>query len=143
MENENAPNLFDNSGVSNRFSNEQNIIISTVLPASPNSLDIAWETNDGIPATSLTLHYRIVGTNEFQIATAMIDAKEFTINDLRAHSEYEVFASVPHGLSGFISNIRKGKYSQHFSSSHRFCIYRLQHYLRRQNIGWATVFTTD
>lgn len=39
----------------------------------------------------------------------MIDAKEYTINDLRAHAEYEVFASVPHGLSGSISNIRKGK----------------------------------
>lgn len=109
MDMDNLPNLYDASGVSSRFSNEQNIIITTVLATSPNSLDITWETNDGIPATSLTLHYRIVGTNEFQIATAMIDAKDFTINDLRAHSEYEVFASVPHGLSGFISNIRKGK----------------------------------
>lgn len=68
----------------------------------------SWETSDGIPATSLTLHYRIVGSNEFQTATAMIDTKENTINDLRAHTEYEVFASVPHGLSGSISNIRKG-----------------------------------
>lgn len=105
---ENSPSLFDAPGMSSRYSNEQNIIITTVLATSPNSLDIAWETNDGIPATSLTLHYRIVGTNEFQLTTAMIDAKDFTINDLRAHAEYEVFASVPHGLSGFISNIRKG-----------------------------------
>lgn len=105
---ENSPSVFDAPGMSSRYSNEQNIIITTVLATSPNSLDIAWETNDGIPATSLTLHYRIVGTNEFQTATAMIDAKDFTINDLRAHAEYEVFASVPHGLSGFISNIRKG-----------------------------------
>lgn len=83
-----------------------------MLATSPNSLDIDWETNDGIPATSLTLHYRIVGSNEFQTATAMIDAKEYTINDLQAHTEYEVFASVPHGLSGSISNIRKGKFEQ-------------------------------
>lgn len=108
IESEIAPNLLDSPGISSRFSNEQNIIITSVLATSPNSLDIAWETNDGIPATSLTLHYRIVGSNEFQTATAMIDAKDFTINDLRAHSEYEVFASVPHGLSGSISNIRKG-----------------------------------
>lgn len=114
-ETENAPNLLDSPGISSRFSNEQNIIITSVLATSPNSLDIAWETNDGIPATSLTLHYRIVGSNEFQTATAMIDAKDFTINDLRSHSEYEVFASVPHGLSGSISNIRKGIQSFFFS----------------------------
>lgn len=99
----------DAIGSLNRFSNEQNILINSVLATSPNSLDITWETTDGIPATSLTLHYRLVGSQDFQIATAMIDAKEYTINDLRAHAEYEVFASVPHGLSGSISNIRKGK----------------------------------
>lgn len=78
-------------------------------------MDVSWETSDGIPATSLTLHYRIVGSNEFQTANAMIDAKEFTINDLRAHTEYEVFASVPHGLSGSISNIRKGLFNYFFN----------------------------
>lgn len=106
---DNVPASLDAIGSSDRFSNEQNILINSVLATSPNSLDIDWETSDGIPATSLTLHYRIVGSNEFQTATAMIDAKEYTINDLRAHTEYEVFASVPHGLSGSISNIRKGK----------------------------------
>lgn len=107
-DNENVPILFDTIGSNDRFSNEQNILINSVLATSPNALDITWETNDGIPATTLTLHYRIVGGNEFQTATAMIDAKEYTINDLKAHTEYEVFASVPHGLSGSISNIRKG-----------------------------------
>lgn len=107
-DNENVPMLFDTIGSNDRFSNEQNILINSVLATSPNALDITWETNDGIPATTLTLHYRTVGGNEFQTATAMIDAKEYTINDLKAHTEYEVFASVPHGLSGSISNIRKG-----------------------------------
>lgn len=108
-DNDNAQNNHDQMSSINRFSNEQNILINSVLATSPNSLDVSWETNDGmIPATSLTLHYRVVGSNEFQTATAMIDAKEYTINDLRAYSEYEVFASVPHGLSGSISNIRKG-----------------------------------
>lgn len=105
---ENVPMPFDTIGSNDRFLNEQNILINSVVATSPNALDISWETNDGIPATSLTLHYRIVGANEFQTATAMIDAKEFTINDLKAHTEYEVFASVPYGLSGSISNIRKG-----------------------------------
>lgn len=93
------------------FSSEQNIFINTVHATSANSLDITWETTDGIPATSIKLHYRIVGTNEFQISNVMINAKEYTISDLRAHSEYEVFASVPYGLSGSVSNIRKGKQS--------------------------------
>lgn len=103
-----VPASLDIIDPNDRFSNDQNILINSVLATSFNSLDIQWEINDGIPATSLTLHYRIVGSNEFQTATAMIDTKEFTINDLRAHTEYEVFASVPHGLSGSISNIRKG-----------------------------------
>lgn len=108
-DNENLPSSLDSTGSSGRFSSEQNILINTVLATSPNALDISWDINDGIPATSLTLHYRIVGSNEFQTANAMIDAKEFTINNLRAHTEYEVFASVPLGLGGSISNIRKGK----------------------------------
>ncbi|XP_031639876.1 uncharacterized protein LOC116351869, partial [Contarinia nasturtii] len=107
--NNNVPISLDGISSSDRFSNDQNILINTVLATSPNSLDISWD-NNGIPsATALKLHYRIVGSNEFQTATAIIDAKEYTINDLQAYREYEVFASVPHGLSGLISNIRKGK----------------------------------
>lgn len=105
---EGAPASLDVIDPNDRFSNDQNIIINSVFATSSNSLDVQWDVNDGIPSTSLTLHYRIVGSNEFQTATAMLDTKEFTINDLRAHTEYEVFASVPHGLSGSISNIRKG-----------------------------------
>lgn len=107
-DNENLPSSLDSTGSSGRFTNDQNILINTVLATSPNSLDISWDVNDGIPATSLTLHYRVVGSNEFRTANAMIDAKEFTINDLRSYTEYEVFASVPLGLGGSISNIRKG-----------------------------------
>lgn len=51
----------------------------------------------------------MLGSKEFQTTTAMIDSKEYTISDLKAHTEYEVFASVPHGLSGSVSNIRKAK----------------------------------
>lgn len=106
-DNEDIPT--DLSTASDRFTNEQNIIINSILATAANSLDVAWETTDGIPATTLTLHYRILGTNEFQTKEAMIDAKELTIGDLQAHREYEMFATVPHGLSGSVSNIRKGK----------------------------------
>lgn len=92
-----------------RFTNEQNIIINNVLAILPNALDVTWETNDGIPATTLTLHYRILGSKEFQTTTALIDAREYSIAGLKAHTEYEVFASVPHGLIGSVSNIRKGR----------------------------------
>lgn len=106
-DNTNIP--IDLSTASDRFTNEQNIIINSILGTAANSLDVTWETTDGIPATTLTLHYRILGTNEFQTKAAMLDAKELTIGDLLAHTEYEMFASVPHGLSGSVSNIRKGK----------------------------------
>lgn len=92
-----------------RFSNDQNIIINTVTPMSPNSLDVFWETNDDMQSNTLTVHYRILGTRDFQTKTAMIDVKEFTIGDLKAHTEYEIFVSVPQGLGGSVSNIRKGK----------------------------------
>lgn len=106
-DNENIPTDLSTAG--DRFTNEQNVIINSILATAANSLDVAWETTDGIPATTLTLHYRILGTNEFQTKEAMVDAKELIIGDLRAHTEYEMFASVPHGLSGSVSNIRKGK----------------------------------
>ena len=95
-----------------RFANEQTIIINSVQALAPNALDVTWESvNDGnvVPSTTLTLHYRPLGANDFQTTSAMIDAKEFSIIELKAHTEYEIFASVPHGLSGSVSNIRKGK----------------------------------
>ncbi len=92
-----------------RWGSDQNIIINSVVPSSAQSLDISWETTEGIPSTSLTLHYRPSSSKDFQTATAMIDSKEYRITDLIAHMEYEVFASVPNGLGGSVSNIRKGK----------------------------------
>lgn len=93
----------------NRFSNDQNIIINTVAPMQPNSLDVFWETNDDMQSNTLTVHYRVIGTKDFQTKTAMIDVKEFTIGDLKAHTEYEIFVSVPQGLGGSVSNVRRGK----------------------------------
>lgn len=93
----------------NRFSNDQNIIINTVAPMQPYSLDVFWETNDDMQSDSLTVHYRVLGTQDFQTKTAMIDVKEFNIGDLKAHTEYEIFVSVPQGLGGSVSNIRRSK----------------------------------
>lgn len=94
----------------NRWGSEQNIIITSVTSASAQALDVTWDMTDGIPATTLTLHYRSISDDkEFQTTTAMIDSKEYTITELKAHTEYEVFATVPQGLSGSVSNIRKGK----------------------------------
>lgn len=91
-----------------RWGSDQNIIINSIAPSSAQSLDISWETTEGIPSTSLTLHYRPSSSKDFQTTTAMIDSKEYRITDLIAHTEYEVFASVPNGLGGSVSNIRKG-----------------------------------
>lgn len=101
--------MHQTDGPVNRFSNDQNIIINTVAPMNPNSLDVFWETNDDMQSNTLTVHYRVLGTKDFQTKTAMIDVKEFTIGDLKAHTEYEIFVSVPEGLGGSVSNIRRGK----------------------------------
>lgn len=93
----------------NRWGSDQYIIINSIASTSLNALDVSWDTTDGIPSTTLTLHYRPLGAKDFQTTTAMIDTKEYTITDLKAHTEYEIFATVPHGLSGSVSNIRKGK----------------------------------
>lgn len=95
-------------GVS-RFSNDQSIVINSVLAISPNSLDITWEMSESLTDNLITFHYRVSGTNQFQTLTASTDKKEYTISDLRSHTEYEMFATVPQGLNGSVSNIRKGK----------------------------------
>lgn len=92
-----------------QWSAEQNIIITSIVSSSANAVDVTWETSDGVPSTTLTLHFRPVGEHSFQTASALIDARRFAIGDLKAHTEYEVFATVPHGLSGSVSNIRRGK----------------------------------
>lgn len=92
-----------------RWGSDQNIIINSITPSSAQSLDITWETTEGIPSTTLTLNYRPSSSKDFQTVQAMIDSKEYRITDLIAHTEYEVFASVPNGLGGSVSNIRKGK----------------------------------
>lgn len=38
-----------------------------------------------------------------------IDAKEYTLTELKPHTEYEIFITAPQGLGGSVSNIRKGK----------------------------------
>lgn len=93
-----------------RWTSAQNLAITAVHQAGAYALEVGWITTDGVPSTQLTLHYRPVGGQQpFSTTTAMIDAKKFIIDELRPHTEYEVFATVPHGLSGSVSNIRRGR----------------------------------
>lgn len=102
------PQLPEPPGAGSRWGSEQNIIINSITPVSATTLDITWEITEGIPSTSLTFHYRPIGSKDFQTTLpVMIDSKEFSINELIAHTEYEIFATVPN-LGGSVSNIRKG-----------------------------------
>lgn len=94
-----------------RWTSAQNLAITGVHQAGAYALEVGWVTTDGVPSTQLTLHYRPVGSVQqpFRTTTAMIDARKFIIDELRPHTEYEVFATVPHGLSGSVSNIRRGR----------------------------------
>jgi roundabout, axon guidance receptor 2 len=104
---------------SDRWRFDQNILITSVSAFSSTALDVSWETTVGIPSTTLTLHYKPVSKDNadqlafskkvFQSQKASIDSKEYTLTDLKPYTEYEIFATVPHGLSGSVSNIRKGK----------------------------------
>lgn len=93
----------------NRVSNDQKVVINSVLAISPNSLDVTWDTSESITDNSITFYYRMSGTNQFQITTTPNHKKEYTIGDLKAHTEYEIFATIPKGLNGSVSNMRKGK----------------------------------
>uniref|UniRef100_A0A1B0CVQ8 Neural cell adhesion molecule l1 n=2 Tax=Lutzomyia longipalpis TaxID=7200 RepID=A0A1B0CVQ8_LUTLO len=82
--------------VSSRWGTDQTVLVSSVRVIPP-------------PATVLTLHYRPAADGgDFVTSSAPLSAKRHRIDDLRAHTEYEVFATVPGGLGGSISNIRTG-----------------------------------
>ncbi|GAB0099022.1 hypothetical protein DMENIID0001_148420 [Sergentomyia squamirostris] len=96
--------------VSSRWGTDQTVLVSSVRGASAHALDVAWDiTSDSPPATTLTLHYRPAsGSFDFQLSSAPLSTKRHRIENLKAHTEYEVFATVPGGLGGSISNIRTG-----------------------------------
>lgn len=116
---ENSFKPLESSG--SRFNTGQNLIITSVTPTSSYSLKISWDISDKsiqLPSTKLTLNYRAITDSDFKIATPIIDGggggggssdKEYELKDLKPYMEYEIFISVPMGLGGFISNIRKGK----------------------------------
>lgn len=93
----------------NRWSTNQNLLITSVTPKSSYSLEITWDSTVDIPSKTLFIHYRQVDSSQFLIATAPITNKVFLINDLKPHTEYDVYATSSQGLSGHISNMRKGK----------------------------------
>lgn len=91
------------------WNGDQHIIITSLTASSARSLDVSWDISPGLSVTSLTLHYRIVGEKQFMVATTMIESKRFRLNDLNPYTEYEIFATVPQGLNGIISNMRIAK----------------------------------
>lgn len=93
----------------NRWGSEQTIVINSIVPASSSSLDIFWDMTEGVPSTTLSLHYRSIGAKSFELITFPMESKEVTLNDLKPYTEYEVFITVSNGLSGSVSNIRIGK----------------------------------
>lgn len=108
-ETENSFKPYEPSG--SRFASGQNLIITYVTATSSYSLKISWEISDSLQlaGTSLALHYRPVLNGDFKIASTIVSNKDFELKDLKPYTDYEVFASVPLGLGGLVSNIRKGK----------------------------------
>lgn len=101
-----------------RWGSALNVMITAVVSTSSTSLDVYWETAEGLPSTGLTLYYRPVPTvlpnvnnvsprGAYKSQSTLLDTKEHTLNDLKPYTEYEVFAAAPKGLGGMVSNIRK------------------------------------
>lgn len=111
---ENSFKPLETSG--SRFNTGQNLIITSVTPTSSYSLKITWDISDKsiqLPDIKLAINYRPITDSDFKIATpnsgGSSNNKEYELKELKPFMEYEVFISVPMGLEGFISNIRKGK----------------------------------
>lgn len=104
----------------NRWGGPQNIAIITVQPISAQSADITWELaqTNVMPSTAMAIYYRPIIHNDidvkilskdYLISFTTIDKKLHRLTDLKPHTVYEVFATVPSGLGGSISNLRRGK----------------------------------
>ncbi|XP_055589281.1 roundabout homolog 2-like [Uranotaenia lowii] len=100
-----------------RWVSEQFIVLNNVFTISASSIGISWDVTDSATKMPLRMYYRVAhepmvnfiynSTFESQVTTSNL--KEFTLNDLRPFTEYEIFASIPEGLSGSVSNIRRGR----------------------------------
>ncbi|XP_055853853.1 roundabout homolog 3-like [Episyrphus balteatus] len=103
-----------------RWENTQNILITTVIPVSSSTLDVTWEyaQTNLFPSKGITLYYRPIYLNgaevrilskEYLSTGTSFEKKTHRLEDLKPYTNYEIFATVPKGLGGTISNLRKGK----------------------------------
>lgn len=96
---------------------EQFIVLNNVFTISASSIGITWDVTDSVTKMPLRMYYRIASepmnyflyNSSFDSEVTTSNLKEFTLNDLRPYTEYEIFASIPEGLSGPVSNIRRGR----------------------------------
>ncbi|XP_001849919.2 roundabout homolog 2 [Culex quinquefasciatus] len=100
-----------------RWVSEQFIVLNNVFTISASSIGVSWDVTDSATKMPLRMYYRIANepmssflyNSSFESQVTTSNLKEFTLNDLRPFTEYEIFASIPEGLSGSVSNIRQGK----------------------------------
>lgn len=100
-----------------RWVSEQFIVLNNVFTISSGSIGISWDVTDSATKMPLRMYYRVASdpmdnfiyNSSFESQVTTSNLKELTLNDLRPFTEYEIFASIPEGLSGSVSNIRRGK----------------------------------
>ncbi|XP_065083087.1 roundabout homolog 2-like isoform X1 [Ochlerotatus camptorhynchus] len=100
-----------------RWVSEQFIVLNNVFTISAGSIGISWDVTDSATKMPLRMYYRVaidpmdnfIYNSSFESQVTTSNLKELTLNDLRPFTEYEIFASIPEGLSGSVSNIRRGK----------------------------------
>uniref|UniRef100_A0A1S4H8Q1 Uncharacterized protein n=1 Tax=Anopheles gambiae TaxID=7165 RepID=A0A1S4H8Q1_ANOGA len=101
----------------NRWANQQFIVLNNVFTVSATSIGITWDVTDSTSRMQLRMYYRVATkpvdyylyNSTFSSVLTTSNLKELTLTGLRPYSEYEIFASIPEGLDGSVSNIRRGR----------------------------------
>ncbi|ETN65072.1 neural cell adhesion molecule 1, partial [Anopheles darlingi] len=97
--------------------NHQFIVLNNVYTISASSIGITWDVTDSTSRMQLRMYYRVASrsvdyylyNSSFSSVLTTSNLKELTLTGLRPYSEYEIFASIPEGLAGSVSNVRRGK----------------------------------
>ncbi|XP_053679217.1 receptor-type tyrosine-protein phosphatase S-like [Anopheles nili] len=96
---------------------QQFIVLNNVFTVSATSIGITWDVTDSTSRMQLRMYYRVVSkpvdyylyNSTFSSVLTTSNLKELTLSGLRPYSEYEIFASIPEGLAGSVSNVRRGR----------------------------------
>uniref|UniRef100_A0AAG5DL88 Roundabout n=1 Tax=Anopheles atroparvus TaxID=41427 RepID=A0AAG5DL88_ANOAO len=95
----------------------QFIVLNNVYTVSASSIGVTWDVTDSTSRMQLRMYYRVASrpvdyylyNSSFSSVLTTSNLKELTLTGLRPYSEYEIFASIPEGLAGSVSNIRRGR----------------------------------